>query len=322
MRCGSLSRQQPCRQRATVKKDHPGRRMPPGMALFSCCEGGASARYDGTAAEHQNRGMEMRRKWQIWKYIAWVPALLWYQVIWGFSAQPAAVSGGVSDGLLERLLTAASPAYAGAAPDVQIAAVEILSFFERKAAHMFLYFVLFLFLLLATGLIFLKIRSEIAAAGLVCLLLAGLDEYHQTFVPGRSGELRDVAVDMAGALCALGMWLLLRHIGEIRAGRHRVPCLSAAITPAAVGMLAVVAAPPMMAADGMAADFCARFWEAWPALTGAEQGAALSALSPIVGEILQIGLSGVLGRAAAERYPLRTAPSRCRTAATAGGRCG
>ena len=36
----------------------------------------------------------------ILKLLLWLPALLWYRVIWGFSAQTAAVSGDLSDRLL------------------------------------------------------------------------------------------------------------------------------------------------------------------------------------------------------------------------------
>ena len=34
------------------------------------------------------------------KLLLWLPAALWYRVIWGFSAQTAAVSGDLSDRLL------------------------------------------------------------------------------------------------------------------------------------------------------------------------------------------------------------------------------
>ena len=32
--------------------------------------------------------------------LLWIPAILWYRVIWNFSAQPAAISGDLSDRLL------------------------------------------------------------------------------------------------------------------------------------------------------------------------------------------------------------------------------
>lgn len=42
-----------------------------------------------------------------------------------------------------------------------------------------------------------------AQALAICLLWAASDEWHQTFVPGRTGRVRDVAIDGLGALAAL-----------------------------------------------------------------------------------------------------------------------
>ena len=68
--------------------------------------------------------------------LLWLPAALWYRVIWGFSAQTAAVSGDLSDRLLWRLMNGLSPSFAGAGEALQSAAVELLSYFEREAADM------------------------------------------------------------------------------------------------------------------------------------------------------------------------------------------
>lgn len=142
------------------------------------------------------------------KVLAWLPAVLWYSVIWRFSAQPATVSGDLSDRLLWRILNALSPAFAPAPQHVQTAAVELLSFFERKTAHMFLYFVLALLVLFALRFLCKHRGVRMGLALLVCAVLAALDEYHQTMVPGRSGEVRDVLVDLAGAGIALGLTAL------------------------------------------------------------------------------------------------------------------
>lgn len=40
-------------------------------------------------------------------------------------------------------------------------------------------------------------------AFLICLAWALSDEWHQTFVPGRTGRLRDVGIDAVGSLLAL-----------------------------------------------------------------------------------------------------------------------
>lgn len=141
---------------------------------------------------------------------ALLPAMAWYGVIWRFSAQTAAVSGGLSDRLLYRLMELWSPAFAASPEPLRAAAVELLSFFERKAAHMFLHFVLALLVCFAACFFTRRARGRMGVTVLACALLASLDEYHQTMVPGRSGELRDVLVDLCGAGIALG-FLALPH---------------------------------------------------------------------------------------------------------------
>lgn len=140
---------------------------------------------------------------------AFFPAAVWYFIIWRFSAQTAAASGALSDRLLYRLLEYSSAVFQGQSEDGKQAIVLFLSFFERKAAHMFLYFVLMGLLLFALhGLFHKYARKAVSAFGL-CAILAVLDELHQRFVPGRSCELRDVAVDLTGgAICLLLCWLI------------------------------------------------------------------------------------------------------------------
>ena len=40
---------------------------------------------------------------------------------------------------------------------------------------------------------------------LFCVLVAASDEFHQSFVPGRTPAVRDVGIDLLGALLALGL---------------------------------------------------------------------------------------------------------------------
>ena len=128
-------------------------------------------------------------------FLLWIPAALWYRVVWGFSTQTAAVSGDLSDRLLWLLLERVSPSFAGADTAVRSAAVELLSFFERKAAHMFLYFVLALLLWLALSGLAGRITSRAAGTALLSALLAGLGGWHGAVAgrclrPAGSGRAR------------------------------------------------------------------------------------------------------------------------------------
>ena len=249
----------------------------------------------------------------ILKLLLWLPALLWYWVIWGFSAQTAAVSGDLSDRLLWRLMALVSPAFAEADAVTQNAAVELLSFFERKAAHMFLYFVLILLLWLALLPLIQGKRHQIPLAAVLCAALAGLDEYHQTFIPGRSGELRDVCVDLAGAAVAVALVTLLLWAARWRRENHRGP--SAWIPLGLCALLAVIIAAFGVSFSRLPVFVWAveRFVPDFPALDGAAQTVLLAALSPILRETLfpaacgLLGACGVLSAALAIRNPLSTA---------------
>ncbi|MDO4663758.1 MAG: VanZ family protein [Erysipelotrichaceae bacterium] len=47
---------------------------------------------------------------------------------------------------------------------------------------------------------------------LMCFLFAASDEWHQTFVPGRSGELLDVGLDTLGAMIGTSLMMFLCHL--------------------------------------------------------------------------------------------------------------
>ena len=78
-------------------------------------------------------------------------------------------------------------------------------FFVRKLAHASEYAVLALLLYRAFVHTALKSRT-ILSAGLVLLLCAAYaasDEFHQSFVPSRNASLRDVMIDICGAMLAV-----------------------------------------------------------------------------------------------------------------------
>ena len=79
----------------------------------------------------------------------------------------------------------------------------IWDFILRKAAHMCEYAVLFLLLWNALAQLKLRERTSLLLGAFLAVCYAASDEFHQTFVPGRSGEPRDVAIDACGVIIAL-----------------------------------------------------------------------------------------------------------------------
>lgn len=143
--------------------------------------------------------------------VRWLPVLVWYGVIFLFSAQTGDASSQLSSGVIE---TAFRVDLATADWDL----VLMLSFLVRKGAHMFVYFVLTGLLLFALG----KRKGAVPLAVGLCALLAGLDEFHQYFVPGRSCKLTDVFIDLAGGLVFLLFLRLWRAVWAHRKAKAAV----------------------------------------------------------------------------------------------------
>jgi VanZ family protein len=107
----------------------------------------------------------------------WFVVVVWMGMIFALSATPS-------------LASPFEPAY---------------DFILRKLAHLTIYAVL-------TVLLFRAFRLHLAnrayawlLAGLVAAVYACSDEWHQTFVPGREGSLRDVGIDTLGIASAYAL---------------------------------------------------------------------------------------------------------------------
>jgi VanZ family protein len=84
----------------------------------------------------------------------------------------------------------------------------MLEFFIRKAAHVTEFFILCFLYLRTFAATTLKRRVALPASALLAALYAASDEWHQSFVPNRTGHAIDVYVDSFGILLAvLFAWL-------------------------------------------------------------------------------------------------------------------
>lgn len=136
----------------------------------------------------------------------WFPAILWMLLIFLFSHQK-----GEGSGRLSRLIVETLAAYG---IDLFALLGEYAFVFIRKAAHVTEYFILFQLLFLAIGKsVQWPKRAWVALA--ITVLYAASDEFHQTFIPKRTGLVSDVLIDSLGAV--LGMLLN----GSIRWLRRR-----------------------------------------------------------------------------------------------------
>ncbi len=116
--------------------------------------------------------------------VRWVPVLAWMGVIYFWSSRPDLPH--LDEYWLEMLL--------------------------RKVAHAVEYMVLGVLLARAVGA---SGRRSLVIAAVLGALYAVSDEWHQTFVPGRKGNLWDVMLDSVSAL--VGVWLYVRQRVHLQA---------------------------------------------------------------------------------------------------------
>lgn len=94
------------------------------------------------------------------------------------------------------------------APEISPATVASIQFLIRKCAHLTEYAILAVLLWRAVDRGQHRFRRAAALAFVIASLYAALDEYHQSFVPSRTGALQDVAIDCVGALLGLALCFL------------------------------------------------------------------------------------------------------------------
>ncbi len=157
------------------------------------------------------------------RIISVVLLLGWMGLIFYLSGQNADQSSGMSGGLIEYVIKLFTPNINSAALEK---AVESLQFIVRKSAHFTAYGVLGLlgFISVVTyHKIPLAVRCAVSLV--ISVLYSVSDEYHQTFVSGRSGELRDIFIDSLGALTgiifALIIYKIYKAIKNRRSGKMK-----------------------------------------------------------------------------------------------------
>jgi len=125
----------------------------------------------------------------------WLLVFVWMFLIYLFSAQPANTSNNISLGLIDKVFS-----IFGFSIHTDLALLNIMNFVIRKAAHLFIYLIL-------GGLITNALWPYRLTKGSLVLLsitigssYAAIDEFHQLFVAGRSGQISDVLLDSCGVL--------------------------------------------------------------------------------------------------------------------------
>ena len=153
--------------------------------------------------------MAARRKTWL-RIVLWALVVLWMAVIFSFSAQVADDSDQTSGRVIRWLLSTFDRSFSSLSPEAQLERIGDWSFVVRKLAH-FTLFAGMGFLAFAAFAVDLPLRRAFPAALGLGAVRAVLDEVHQSFVPGRSCELRDMGIDCAGVLVGAAFLLLILY---------------------------------------------------------------------------------------------------------------
>ncbi len=133
--------------------------------------------------------------------LLWIFVCLWMIWIIQFSSDPAEVSKQKSGRVLEKIEPVIEQVEERL--HTNIISKDQLHFYVRKNAHAFNYFVLTVGLVLALRATGIKRMNTYWIAWMIATVFSMGDEFYQTFIPGRSGELRDVFIDNMGILVAI-----------------------------------------------------------------------------------------------------------------------
>jgi VanZ family protein len=152
------------------------------------------------------------------RYMLWLlVTVLWMFIIYLKSAQPyhaqdlkPMLSTFVSSPRLEQLLPHMEFYYDRALVR-STSPYEFVEFFIRKGAHMGEY-ALLAFLWIQTLLSKpLKKTTALPLGGLMAILYAASDEWHQSFVPDRTGHFIDIIIDSIGVLFVLILFVICKR---------------------------------------------------------------------------------------------------------------
>ena len=141
------------------------------------------------------------------KIISFIVLILWMIVIFSFSSADAHKSTGTSDKVITTMIEIKDKITNNETPNNEKEIiVKNSSFYIRKLAHITEYLILgfLMFNLLKQY----SVTNIYYAIGL-SILYSCTDEFHQLFISGRSGSIRDVLIDSIGILIGTYLYKLL-----------------------------------------------------------------------------------------------------------------
>lgn len=145
--------------------------------------------------------------------LMWAAAAAWIAVLFFFSGQTGAQSGDLSL-RVTRLILRAFPFIRASA--------EALDPVVRKLAHFGIFAVEGFLLGMAMMRTLRRVGLGVLLATPICAAMAVLNEYHESFIEGRTCSLRDMAIDSGGALAGILLAALICALLRARRKKRNV----------------------------------------------------------------------------------------------------
>lgn len=147
------------------------------------------------------------------RILSWIPAIVFLCIIFSFSSQTGTESGSLSYTISYNIIELKNCFLQEKKEPSQIASeAEQIHHYVRKFAHMTEYFLLAFAFAFPLYLYDIRGGRLIFLVLVLCLMAAGLDEYHQSFVDGRGPSVKDVGIDFLGTILASSVFYIIEKI--------------------------------------------------------------------------------------------------------------
>lgn len=150
------------------------------------------------------------------KIITLILIIAWMTLVFYFSNQIADDSSKLSGGITRAILD-----FFHILEGKTIEEQAMIETVVRKLAHFSIYTLGGILILLHVNLYKIKANKKVIITWLLGTIYAITDEIHQLFVPGRSGEIRDVCIDSLGIITGILIILIIFKCRERRPRRSK-----------------------------------------------------------------------------------------------------
>ena len=140
------------------------------------------------------------------RYIFWALTLCVMIMVFNLSSQTRTESSQLSGSITESIVKIIYSDYDSASEEERISIMQTAHIFVRKAAHFTAYFLIGAFSSVAMYTYNCKQKVKMIVPMIIGMVYAVIDEWHQSFVPGRGPQFTDVILDSFG--CAVGILIV------------------------------------------------------------------------------------------------------------------